>query len=82
MTKKHKIGIVVSIKSLKTLTVSISKKFKHLKYGKNLIKTKSYLVHNENLFCNLGDLVLIEESRPISKNKTWILNKILLTSKN
>lgn len=77
MIAKTKIGIVVSNKAIKTITVTISKKYKHIKYGKYLIKNKRYLVHNENILCNLGDIVLIEEVAPISRHKNWNLKKVL-----
>ena len=77
MIAKIKIGVIVSQKAQKTITVTISKKYKHLKYGKYLIKNKRYLVHNENTICKLGDLVLIEERAPISRHKNWFLKKVL-----
>jgi small subunit ribosomal protein S17 len=81
MINKTKIGIIVSNKALKTITVMISIKYKHKKYGKYLIKHKRYLVHNENISCKLGNFVLIEEVAPISRHKNWNLKKVLFISK-
>ena len=71
MAKKQRIGVVVSNKCNKTVTVIIQIRFQHPKYQKTLIQTNRYLVHDENNECKLGDIVLIEECAPISKKKTW-----------
>jgi small subunit ribosomal protein S17 len=55
-------------------------KYQHPKYGKTLIKTKKYMAHDETNQCKSGDLVLLEESAPISKNKKWNLKEILKIS--
>ena len=73
MTKQERIGVVISNKAEKTITVAIQIRYQHPKYGKTLIKTKKYLAHDENNRCKSGDIVLIEQSRPISKHKKWIL---------
>jgi len=80
MAKKERIGIVVSSKSEKTIVVAIQTKYQHPKYGKTLIKTKKYMAHDEANQCKSGDLVLLEESAPISKNKKWNLKEILKIS--
>jgi|TARA_B110000093_G_C12814255_1_gene344124 small subunit ribosomal protein S17 len=80
MAKKERIGIVVSSKSEKTIVVAIQTKYQHPKYGKTLIKTKKYMAHDETNQCKSGDLVLLEESAPISKNKKWNLKEILKIS--
>jgi small subunit ribosomal protein S17 len=75
--RKERIGIVVSNKPQKTIVVAIQKRYQHLKYGKILIKTKRYMAHDEDNNCQSGDLVLLEESPPISRHKKWKLKKIL-----
>ena len=82
MVKKERIGIVVSNKPQKTVVVAIQTRYQHQKYGKTLIKTKRYMVHDEMDVCNSGDLVLIEETAPISRHKTWTLKEVLKTYKN
>ena len=77
MAKKERVGIVVSNKAEKTITVAIQIRYQHPKYGKTLIQTKRYMAHDEKNSCKSGDIVLIEESRPFSKNKKWILKEIL-----
>jgi small subunit ribosomal protein S17 len=80
MAKKERIGVVVSSKSEKTIVVAIQTKYQHPKYGKTLIKTKKYMAHDAANKCKSGDLVLLEESAPISKNKKWNLKEILKIS--
>ena len=77
MAKKERIGIVVSNKSNKTIVVAIQTRYPHPKYGKILIKTKRYMVHDEENISNSGDMVLVEESAPYSRHKKWTLKKIL-----
>jgi small subunit ribosomal protein S17 len=77
MTRKERIGIVVSNKPNKTIIVAIQIRYQHPKYTKTLIKTKRYMAHDEKNTCRSGDLVLIEESAPFSKHKTWALKEIL-----
>lgn len=77
MVKKQRIGIVVSTKSEKTIIVAIQIRYSHPKYSKTLIKTKRYMAHDEENICKSGDLVLIEESKPISRHKKWNLKQIL-----
>lgn len=77
MTKKQRIGVVVSNKAKKTIIVAIQIRFQHSKYLKTLIQTKRYMVHDEENKAKSGDFVLIEESRPISKRKRWILKEII-----
>jgi small subunit ribosomal protein S17 len=77
MAKKERIGIVVSDKPDKTIVVSVQMRYQHPKYGKILIKTKKYMAHDEKNICKSGDLVLLEESAPLSKHKKWKLKEIL-----
>lgn len=80
MPRKQKIGIVVSNKMQKTITVKIENRYSHPIYSKILVKTKKYLAHDELDKCKIGDQVLIEECRPLSKKKRWKLIKVLSLS--
>lgn len=72
-TTKAKVlqGVIVSDKMDKTVTVLVSRFVKHPKYGKFMNISKKYKVHDENNTYKEGDRVLIEECRPISKDKTF-----------
>ena len=80
MPVKEKIGIVVSDKMQKTVVIKVESRFSHPIYYKIVVKTKKYLVHDELEECNIGDQVLIRESRPLSKKKRWKLTKIISKS--
>lgn len=75
--KQQRIGIVIANKTNKTIKVLILQRFQHKKYKKFLIRKKSLLVHSEKNNCNLGDVVLIESTKPISKRKNFTLKQIL-----
>lgn len=77
MARKQRIGVVVSNKSQKTIIVAIQIRYQHPKYMKTLIKTKRYMAHDENQDSKIGDIVLIEEHRPISKLKKWNLKQVV-----
>ncbi len=79
MSKKERIGIVVSDKPDKTIVVAIQTRYAHPKYGKILVKTKRYMAHDEKNKSKAGDVVLLEESPPYSRHKKWILKEILKT---
>jgi small subunit ribosomal protein S17 len=80
MPVKQKIGIVISNKMQKTIVVKIEDRYSHPMYSKTLIKTKKYLAHDELEECNIGDEVLVQECRPLSKRKRWKLVEILSKS--
>ena len=80
MPVKQQIGIVISNKMQKTIVVKIENRYSHPIYSKTLVKTKKYLAHNELEDCNIGDQVLIQECRPLSKRKRWKLIEILSKS--
>ena len=71
MTKKVLKGIVTSAKNNKTVVVEVTRKFKHPFYEKIIKRTKKYHAHDENNEFNVGDIVSIIESKPISKLKKW-----------
>jgi len=80
MPVKKEIGIVISDKMNKTVVVEIENRYPHPIYSKTLIKTKKYLAHDELEEANIGDQVLVQECRPLSKKKRWKLMKILSKS--
>jgi small subunit ribosomal protein S17 len=80
MPVKQQIGIVISNKMQKSIVVKIEKRYPHPMYSKILIKTKKYLAHDELGECNIGDQVLVQECRPLSKRKRWNLVEIISKS--
>ena len=78
--KKSITGKVVSNSMEKTVTVSIERRLRHPLYNKYIYKTTKILVHDEEMVSKVGDIVSIQGSKPISKNKSWILNKVIETS--
>ena len=80
MPVKQEIGIVISDKMNKTVVVEIENRYSHPIYSKTLIKTKKYLAHDELEEANIGDQVLVQECRPLSKRKRWKLMKVLSKS--
>lgn len=79
--RKERIGVVLSNKMEKTIVVSETMRVKHPLYGKFVLRTKKYTAHDENNECNEGDTVLIQETRPLSKNKRWRLVRIIERAK-
>jgi small subunit ribosomal protein S17 len=75
--RKEKIGIVSSNKMNKSIVVAVERKVKHPKYGKFIKKTTKFMAHDEKNTCSIGDKVLIQETRPMSKNKNWRLVEVL-----
>tara|TARA_B100001248_G_C27183305_1_gene363389 strand:- start:262 stop:519 length:258 start_codon:yes stop_codon:yes gene_type:complete len=79
--RKERVGIVISNKMEKSIVVSEVKKVKHPMYGKFVLKTKKYMVHDEKNDCNIGDTVKIMETRPLSKSKCWRMVEIIERAK-
>ncbi len=79
--RKEKTGVVTSNKMNKSITVAIKWKEKHPIYGKFVNKTKKYHAHDEKNECNIGDIVKIMETRPLSKTKRWRLVQIIERAK-
>lgn len=75
--KRTLIGRVVSDKMEKTVTVLVERKVKHPIYGKIITLSKKYHAHNEGNEAKTGDLVEIQETRPISRTKNWTVSKLL-----
>ena len=74
---KTRDGLVVSDKMTKTVVVAVTRQVKHAWYGKYIRRTKRYLAHDEIEQCDIGDLVRIVETRPLSRNKRWKVEAIL-----
>ena len=74
--RKVREGVVISNKMTKSIVVEVERKLKHPEYGKFLKKTSSFMAHDENQDCQIGDKVRIMETRPLSKNKCWRLIEI------
>ena len=79
--RKERIGVVVSDKMEKSITVEIGRKVKHPIYGKFVKKSSKFIAHDETNDCNIGDTVRIMETKPLSKNKRWRLVEILERAK-
>jgi small subunit ribosomal protein S17 len=70
-------GKVVSNKMQKTIRVAVERYVPHPRYGKYIRRTTNFIAHDENNECNEGDVVAIEECRPLSRHKSWRLVKII-----
>jgi len=70
-------GVVSSTKMDKTISVLIERRVEHPLYRKFVRKSTKLLAHDENNECNEGDTVAIEECRPLSKNKSWRLARVI-----
>ena len=75
--RKTRIGVVTSNKMDKTIVVAVKDKVKHPIYKKTINKTTKFKAHDENNTCDIGDTVMIAETRPLSKDKNWRLVKIV-----
>jgi small subunit ribosomal protein S17 len=78
--RQQKVGKVVSNKMQKTIVVAVESLKKHRLYKKTYKVTKRFKAHDETNAANIGDMVRIEETRPLSKEKRWRLVEILVTS--
>lgn len=75
MPKRMLWGVVTSDKQDKTVTVEVERRFTHPLFKKTVRRTKKYHAHDENNECKVGDRVWIEETRPMSRTKTWIVKE-------
>jgi small subunit ribosomal protein S17 len=75
--RTQKIGRVVSDKMEKTVVVAVDNVRRHPLYHKRMTRTNKFLAHDENNNCKPGDVVRIEETRPLSKRKRWIVREIV-----
>ena len=79
--RKQKTGVVVSSKMDKTIAVKVERRLMHPLYGKFVKRSKKFFAHDEENTCNVGDLVRIMETRPLSKNKRWRLIEVMERAK-
>ena len=75
--KQTKVGVVVSNKMNKTVVVAVENLVQHGMYQKYIKRTNKFLAHNEDSNLGVGDRVLIEETRPLSKRKRWNVREVL-----
>ncbi|MBV6440868.1 MAG: 30S ribosomal protein S17 [Haliscomenobacteraceae bacterium CHB4] len=79
--RKQKTGVVVSSKMDKTIAVKVERRLMHPLYGKFVKRTKKFFAHDEENTCNVGDVVRIMETRPLSKMKRWRLVEVIERAK-
>jgi small subunit ribosomal protein S17 len=79
--RRERVGVVVSNKMEKSITIVVKTKAKHPIYGKFVNKTSKFMAHDEKNECNIGDTVKISETRPLSKSKNWRLVEIIERAK-
>jgi small subunit ribosomal protein S17 len=75
--RKQRVGIVTSNKMDKTISVAVERRLRHPIYGKYVKRTTKFMAHDENNECQIGDLVRIMETRPLSARKRWRLVEIV-----
>ena len=75
--RRQVVGTVVSDKMDKTVVVQVERLVKHRLYKKYIRRRNKFAAHDENNSCNIGDKVLITESRPLSKKKRWRVSSIV-----
>ena len=76
-SKRTKVGTVVSNKMQKTVVVAVENLVRHDMYQKYIRRTSKFLAHAENNDVNVGDRVVIEETRPLSKRKRWNVREVV-----
>ena len=77
LRRRTKVGKVVSNKMQKTVVVAVESMREHRLYGRNVRRTTRFKAHDEENRCQIGDIVVIAESRPISKEKHWVVREIV-----
>ena len=75
--RKRMMGLIVSDKMDKTVTVRVEGKTKHPTYKKYVVRSQKYKAHDADNACKVGDKVLIEETRPLSRDKRWRVKEII-----
>jgi small subunit ribosomal protein S17 len=75
--KSNTIGKVVSASMDKSINVVLERRVKHPLYNKYISKTTKIMAHDQNNDCKVGDIVSLNEIRPISKRKSWVLSEII-----
>ena len=79
--RKTRVGLVVSDKMDKTIVVAVADRVKHPLYGKIVKRTYKLKAHDEENTCNIGDIVKVMETKPISKDKRWRLVEVMEKAK-
>lgn len=80
-SRKERVGVVVSSKMNKSISIAINRQVKHPIYGKIVKKTSKLMAHDEENIANVGDTVRVMETRPLSKNKRWRLIEVIEKAK-
>jgi small subunit ribosomal protein S17 len=75
--RTQKVGRVVSDKMDKTVVVAVDSVRRHPLYHKRITRTSKFMAHDENNACQPGDVVRIEETRPLSRRKRWVVREIV-----
>ena len=75
--RKERTGLVYSNSMNKSIVVAVERRVKHPRYGKFVKATSKFVAHDEKNTCDVGDLVSIMETRPLSKRKCWRLIKVI-----
>ena len=76
ISKKQVVGVALSNKMDKTAVIEVERRFPHPVYKKFIVRTKKYYAHDQENICSEGDIVKIEEYKPTSKLKRWIVLNI------
>ncbi|KAJ8766786.1 hypothetical protein K2173_008340 [Erythroxylum novogranatense] len=71
------VGMVVSNKMQKSVVVAVDRMFHHKVYNRYIKRTSKFMAHDEHNSCHIGDLVRLDPSRPLSKQKRWVVAEIL-----
>ena len=79
--RKTRVGVVVSDKMDKTITIAVKYRIRHPLYGKIMNRTTKIKAHDENNECGIGDTVRVMETRPLSHDKRWRLVEIIEKAK-
>lgn len=75
--RQTKVGRVISGSMEKSVVVEVERRVKHVRYQRYIKKSSTFMAHDENRSAKVGDRVKIEECRPLSKRKRWIVREIL-----
>lgn len=75
--RKVRVGVVVSDRMDKTVVVAVERIMRHPLYGKTVKRTKKFHAHDENNECQVGDVVEIMETRPLSRTKRWRVSRVV-----
>lgn len=75
--RTEKVGVVVSNKMTKSVVVAVENRVMHPAYQKYITRTSRFMAHDETNDCNVGDRVIIQETRPLSRRKRWMVKEVL-----